>query len=168
MTLLLSADRTHTLWHQSEKTDHSKQNQTKAVRSWDCSRAKPLALCDHVFICKILPTKKNPYISLSARSVLLLNNQRLCNLLQQYVEVALCLNWIDECIVTAVFIVCLFFLFITLWSYKVYKGKIRQIDSKRSMQLFTWSTVCQCHHSNGTLHPVLSERCGEKLRHWEN
>lgn len=117
---LALTDRTHTLWHQSEKTDHSKQNQTKAVWSWGCSRAKPLALYDHVFICKILPTKKNPYISLSARSVLLLNNQRLCNLLQQYVEIALCLNWIDECIVTAVVIVCLFFLFIMLWSYKVY------------------------------------------------
>ena len=107
---LALTDRTHTLWHQSEKTDHSKQSQTKAVRgSWDCSRATSLALCDHVFICKILPAKKNPYISLSARSVLLLNNQRLCNLLQQYVEIALCLNWIDECIVTAVVIVCLFF-----------------------------------------------------------
>lgn len=45
--------------------------------------------------------KKDQHISLSARSVLLLNNQRLRNLLQPYVEIALCLNWIDECIVTA-------------------------------------------------------------------
>ncbi len=71
------------------------------------------------------PTKKNQHISPSARSVLLLNNQRLRNLLQPYVEIALCLNWIDECIVTAIVFVCLFlffffFLFIMLLSYKVY------------------------------------------------
>lgn len=38
------------------------------------------------------PAKKNQHISLSARSILLLNNQRLCNLLRQCVEIASCLN----------------------------------------------------------------------------
>lgn len=67
---LALTDRTHTLWHQSEKTDHSKQTPTKAVRSWDCSGAKPLALCDHVFICKISPHKeKSVHITVCKKCV---------------------------------------------------------------------------------------------------
>lgn len=49
--------------------------------------------CDPVSIRKFYPpAKKNQHISLSARSILLLNNQRLCNLLRQCVEIASCLN----------------------------------------------------------------------------
>lgn len=60
------------------------------------------------------PRKISTYHRLQ-RSVLLLNNQRLRNLLQPYVEIALCLNWIDECIVTAIVFVCLFLFFFPIY-----------------------------------------------------
>lgn len=119
---LAATDRTHTLWHQLEETDHLKQtHETRAVPSGDRRRAKPLALCDHVFTCKILPTKKNSYISLSARSVLLLNNQTLQS------PPTVCgnclvpkLNWRMHCNSSCFCLSFFSFLFIMLWSYTVY------------------------------------------------
>lgn len=126
--------RTHTLWHQLEETDHLKQTQeTRAVPSGDRGRAEPLALCDHVFICKNSPHEEKIRTYHCLQEVCCFWTIRLCNLLRRCVEIASCLNWIDECIVTAVVFVCLFFffpffflfLFITLWSYTVVylKGK---------------------------------------------
>lgn len=126
-------DRTHSLWHQLEETDHSKQNhKTNTIQSWDWGGAKHPAPCDQFPSANFSPQrneKKNlQHISLSARSVLLLNNQRLRNLLEPHVEIASCLNWIDECIVTAIVFVCLFLFFYLLfyWAIKcMSKGKVK-------------------------------------------
>lgn len=101
--------------------------------------------------CKFSPEKSFKHISLSARSVLLLNNQRLCNLLQLFVEIALCLNWIDECIVTAIVFVSFFSIYYDI-DKTMSKGKVKQFQ-KSSMQLFSWSIVCRCHLYNWALRP---------------
>lgn len=125
-------DRTHSLWPQLEETDHLKQKlrvQHNPVLRFKKKKKTARRPAWNFHLQIFLPTrkkerkKKPQHISLSARSVSLLNNQRLRNLLQPYVEIALCLNWIDECIVTAGFFssVCrVFFLFITLLNYKMY------------------------------------------------
>lgn len=95
--------------------------------------------------------------------MLLLNNQRLRNLLQPYVEIALCLNWIDECIVTAIvflFVCFFFFLFIMLYDIKcMSKGKVKQIQrevcSSSVYLLFACVTVKTEHSIPGNLWRVL-------------
>lgn len=102
--------RRQTTW---SRTSPTQSNHT--IEVWcrgEFSSLKPVS------ICKFAPTrkkKKPQHISLSARSLLLLNNQRLCNLLQPDLEIALCLNWIDECIVTAIVSVCPFLFFFPIY-----------------------------------------------------
>lgn len=118
------ADRTCSLWHRFEKTDHLKQNST-VKQSWDWRKLASAQLPVKTSrIDKQLSAHQRKssieapqqHIPPSASRVPQLYNQRLSVATPStlYVEVALCLNWIDECIVTA--IVFFFHLFI-IFSY---------------------------------------------------
>lgn len=121
-------DSIHSLSQQLEETEHLKQNyKTNTIQSLRLKKSQMSSSLWPTSICKFLPTQKNLQ-HISARSVLLLNNRRRRNLLQPYVEIALCLNWVDECIVTATVFVCLFLFFYLLcyWAIKcVSKGKAK-------------------------------------------
>lgn len=132
------ADRTQSLWHRFVKTDHLKQNST-VKQSWVWRKLASAQLPVKTSrIDKQLSAHQRKssieapqqHISPSASCVPQLYNQRLSVATPStlYVEVALCLNWIDECIVTAIVFfpfVCYVFLFIMLLNCKsVFKGKV--------------------------------------------
>ena len=77
------------------------------------------------------------------------------NLLKPCVEIASCLNWIDECIVKQqlffLFVCLFFFLFIYVIELLsvCLKGKLSTSKKYAAFQ----SIVCQCHHDDGALHP---------------
>lgn len=102
----------------------------------------PSSLWRHpISISNFLPTREKKYIKHKSPSAHIavckpraaaVQSETVATPSTLYVEVALCLNWIDECIVTAIFFFpffcfCLFvfFLFIMLLSCKsMFKGKI--------------------------------------------
>lgn len=123
--------------------DTNRRRQTTCIKSTRLTQSKKVEDEPSVqlpvtsFLPQISPHLKEKILSTYHRLqevLLLLTNQRLCNLLQPIVEIALCLNCIDKCIVTATVFVCLFlfFLFITLLSYKRehLKGKLSKVKEK--------------------------------------